>query len=73
MDDDDGQCILPVCLPVTMCQNLDTRLDFNETRLGSRESRPAREEEAGQGLTVSTPEATPRHKSRYFRLHSLHA
>jgi len=55
-----------------MRQNLDARLDFDQSGLGSGQRGPTGEEEAGQGLAVSTAEATSRHEGRYFRLHSLH-
>ena len=73
MDDDDSQRILPVCLPVTMCQNLNPRLDFDKTRLRGRQGGPAGEEETGQGLAMSTAKTAPRHEGRYFRLHGLHS
>ena len=72
VDDDHRQRILPVALPVAMDQDLDAGFDFDEARLGRRQSEAAGEEEAGQSLPMSAAEAAPRHESRRFRLHSLH-
>ena len=72
VDDDYGQRALPLHLPVTVDPDLDAGFDFDEARLGGRQSNAAREEETGQGLPMSAAQAAPGYESRRFRLHSLH-
>jgi hypothetical protein len=44
---------------MTVAQNLNSRLDLNQAFFGPRDGKSARQQEAGDGLNVTTAEPSP--------------
>lgn len=59
MDDDDGQGVLTVGLPVTVAENPYSGFNFHQPRLASGQCNPPPQEEAGDGLHMPTLQKTP--------------
>ena len=59
MHHDSGKCLAPVRLPVAVAKNANTGLDFDQPLLRLRNREPARQDEAGDCLKVSTREEPP--------------
>jgi hypothetical protein len=56
----DGQRIPPVLLPVTVTQNLYSRLNLNQALLSGRQNDTSREKKTSQGLKMSAMQAATR-------------
>ena len=65
---------IAVGLPMAMTEDLDTRLDFDKTCFGSRQNYTAAKQKAGDGLDVSTAQATagPKFGLMHLGLRSRH-
>jgi len=58
-----SQWSLSIVLPMTLAEDRDPRLDFDQTFFRSGQNYPARQEKAGKGLLVSATQPSPWQKS----------